>query len=291
MSAVVITKNPNTDQNRPEIYAYQDYKVFLRDLFHFMKISDVGFSLRRLATKAEISVGYLPTLMNTRRDITPKIIEKLLPHLGLDRTESAYFRILCTITESSTQEERIEALKKLQRFEKYSTLNPNEVLVSNYFSKWYYVVIREMANEPGFKPDPIWVQERLAFAVPLAEVAKTLEFLFKNQLIKFNPNGSFSSSGGHVACQGRIFRFILTHYYKQTFELAATAIDTVEREHRNMRSQTACLSPGQFQQAKKIMDQALEEIIKISGNHQPESSVYHFSSFAFPVSKPKGVKE
>jgi uncharacterized protein (TIGR02147 family) len=292
MSQELLKNSEVTEPGAPIIFSYQDYKTFLRDYFNFMKVSDPKFSIRKFAVKAEISSAYLPMILNTAQDISDNFVEKITPVLNLTRAEASYFRILCSIRDGSDPIQRDEAIAKLQRFHKFSKLNPKESLVSKHFSKWYYVAIREMANEPDFQFNPAWVQKRLNFPVPLSEVSKALEFLFKNHLIMIKSNGRFSSSDEHLVCEGNLFRFILTHFHKQFFELAAQAIDNTKRSSRNIRSHTVCLTPKQFEQAQEIMNQCIEAISKLSDHATDQSAVYHFLSLGFPLSKVRdGSKE
>ncbi|HEX4925931.1 MAG TPA: TIGR02147 family protein, partial [Bdellovibrionales bacterium] len=105
MGGHAFKKSDGQEHARPDIFVYKDYKTFLRDYLHYLKLSDAGFSIRKLAVAAGVSIGYVTTILKPDHDVTPKSVEKLLPHLRLDRAESAYFRILSSITSSSTQDE------------------------------------------------------------------------------------------------------------------------------------------------------------------------------------------
>jgi uncharacterized protein (TIGR02147 family) len=256
-----------------------------------MKCSDPEFSTRTLAAQAQISNGYISTILNTTQDISERAIEKIMPYLGLSETEAQCFRLLCKVTDSVDSDERIASLEKLQKYRRYSSLNPQETKVFNYFTKWYFIAIREMANMSSFRPDPKWIHEQLNFAVPLSEVVEALRFLIENRLIVFNNNGSFASAPDRIECDGKIYRFILTHYHKQFFELAVRSIDNTERENRNILGHTVCMSDEQFREAKQVLDDALEKIAAIT-NQETEASktVYHFNLVAFPLTKARGEK-
>ncbi|HEX4925309.1 MAG TPA: DUF4423 domain-containing protein, partial [Bdellovibrionales bacterium] len=157
-------------------------------------------------------------------------------------------------------------------------------LVTNYFSKWYHVAIREMANQPGFKLDSSWIQARLNFTVPISEISKAIEFLMQNKLIRVKPDGTFTAGDERLTCDGEVYRFVLTHFYKQSFELAGQSIDNTERQNRKMRSHTVSLSPEQFQKARDIVDRAVDELARLSDQPADGSSVYQFLLLGFPLS-------
>ena len=274
------------EYERPHIFAYQDYKAFLRDYFHYMKIGDPDFSTRSLAARAKISNGYISTVLNSKQEITGKALAKIIPHLKLDATETSYLKLLCKLSMSATQEERIEAVRKMQNYKEFAKVNPQEALVLNYFTKWYYIAIREMANLPDFQINAKWIHEKLNFAVPISEVSKALEFLIQNQLIRIRPDGSFASGEGRIECEGNIYRFILTHFHKQFFELAAQSIDNTSRDLRSIKSHTIALTAEQYQEAKKLMDAALEGIAKLVKSKDERGTIHHFMFLGFPLTKP-----
>lgn len=278
-------KKSNESYERPDVFSYNEYKVFLRDYFHFMKVRDPEFSTRKLAAQASISNGYFSSLLNSNADITTKALEKIIPILELSPSEAAYLRQLCKVTKSASQTERIQALEKLQSFKKYSKLNPEETKVFNYFSRWFYSAIREMADLPDFQPNPKWIHEKLNFSVPISEIVKALEFLIANKLIKFNKDGSFSSSPDLVECEGNVYRFVLTHYHKQYFDLAAESIDNTDREKRNIQSLTLPITPENFVEAKRMMDETIDKITKLNKKKEEKGDVYHFFLLSFPLTK------
>jgi uncharacterized protein (TIGR02147 family) len=285
MPAGAFKNNLATESERPQIFIYKNYKDFLRDYLHYLKLTDPNYSTRKFAHDAKISLGYLSTILNSEQHITQKAVEKILPCLKLTKIEASYFKILCTISESSSQDDRMKAVAKLKRFGKFTALNPEESLVSEYMSKWYYVAIREMANQPGFQANAIWIQEQLNFHVPVPEIAKALEFLIMNKLIRFKPDGGFEASGDRVKCEGNLFRFILTHFYKQVFDLAVDAIDNINRDERNIRGHTMCLTKSNYAKAKAAMDNALEEIAKLKNDPAEGSATYQFLLLGFPFVK------
>jgi uncharacterized protein (TIGR02147 family) len=280
---------PTQNLIRPDVFSYQDYKHFLRDYFHYRKLKDPEFSTRALATAAQISNGYLSTILNTSQQITEKALNKILPELGLLQTEESYLRLLCRISQVADHQDRADAVRKIKRYKKFAKLNPKESLVLNYFSKWYTPAIREMASLPEFQPNPKWIQENLSFMVPLSEIAKALEFLFEHKLIRFRADGRFESSGERIECEGNIHRLVLTQAYQQIFDLAGDSIDNIEREKRNLRAHMVSLSDESFAKARTIMDDALESIAKLDTQGAAEQT-YQFLLLGFPLSNVKRGK-
>src|SRR5271170_1658094 len=89
---------------RPDIFRYLDYRAFLKDLFQHLKKTRREFSIRSIATECQIASGYLPMVLAGRRNLSFGILERILPHLHLNRTEERFLENLVRLgSESSPQ--------------------------------------------------------------------------------------------------------------------------------------------------------------------------------------------
>ncbi len=267
----------------PDIFTYSEYRTFLKDLFASLKKSEKGFSIRKIANKAGISIGYISNIINANQSISDKVFEKLLPHLPLSLAERSYLKLLCTINDSENQVERLDALKRLQKFKTYQKINQRATTVFNYFTRWYCVAIRELAGIEGFQADPAWIQSHLCFHVSQIEIKKALQFLLENDLISKREDGTYQSTEQRIVCEGEAFSIALTQFHKQVFQLATEAIDKIPKEERNIRGHTFSISQENFGKMKGILDEALEKMAQLSSEDKKPDSVYHFSFIGFPM--------
>lgn len=262
----------------PEIYTYHDHLAFLRDWLAYRKASQPGFSLRTLAKEAGISAAYLPLVLAGKRTLTFKALQKLAPHLGLNRQERSYLEALVTLGTADSQTVRLDALEKMKRFGSYQKANPKEFEAYQYLTHWYYVAIREMVSLPGFEATPEWIQPRLKFNVPLAEIKAALEFLEKNGYLT-TPNKS-------IECVGGVYRVALTQFHHEVLDLAARSITDTPSEQRSIQGHTVALGSQQLDEARKILDEALKKIQSLSQSESTPDSVYHVELALFPLSLP-----
>ena len=63
-------------KERPDIFSYHDYRVFLKDWFEFRKQEGKGFSVRSVARDAKLGSGYLPMVLAGERNLSPKALAK-----------------------------------------------------------------------------------------------------------------------------------------------------------------------------------------------------------------------
>src|SRR6202012_1225833 len=135
---------------------------------------------RYLSRQAGLASGYLPMVLSGKRLITHKALRKLMPYIFLSASEQSYLENLLSLSTSDSHEVRVDAVERMRRFPRYQKNNPQDSKVFEYLTHWYYVAIREMALNTGFRPDPVWIQENLRFPVPLHEIKHALEFLLEN---------------------------------------------------------------------------------------------------------------
>ena len=79
----------------PDIFAYDDYRAFLRDFYASKKGQKRGFSLRAFSRKAGLtSSNYLKLVMDGDRNLSASMAERFADACGLREREQAYPRTL-----------------------------------------------------------------------------------------------------------------------------------------------------------------------------------------------------
>jgi uncharacterized protein (TIGR02147 family) len=271
---------------RPDVFAYHDYKSYLRDWIAYRKATEHGFSIRELATRGKFAVGYLSSVISGTRHISLKTFQKLLPVLGLEDTEGAFLENMVKFATAETQEIRLIALERMNSFGSYQRKNPNEARMVRYMSHWINVAIREMSTMPDFKADPAWIQSQLRMNVSQLEVGQALDFLTSNGFIRIREDGTIEQSESHLECAGEVFRDSLVQYHRQMFMLATQSVDNARGTERNLVGHTISIDPEQYDVARKILDDALTKIQTLPGlAPAAKPMVYHVELALFPITK------
>ena len=98
----VVSKN-----HRPSIFEYEDYRVFLGDLYSFYKVDKSYFSYRYFSKKAGFSSpNVLKLVIQGERNLTATSIEKFSRALKLTKSEDEFFAYLVQFNQANTEEER-----------------------------------------------------------------------------------------------------------------------------------------------------------------------------------------
>lgn len=278
-------KKVRTSVEKPEVFRYHDYQVFLKDWLAYCKASQSGFSLRSLAKQAGLAAGYLPMLLSGKRPLTGKGLAKIAPFLGLNASERSFLEQLVILGTSDSHEARVDALERMKRFQAYQKNNPRETETYEYLTHWYYVAIREMAALPGFNLDPEWIQAQLAAPVSLKEIKDAVSFLIKNGFLKLGPDNSISPPDKALDCSRGVYRIALSKYHREIFELAAKSIENVPNTERNIQGHSFALNAENYSKAQEIVEEAIRKVQLLGEAEKTGDTVYHLEVALFPMTQ------
>jgi hypothetical protein, TIGR02147 len=270
---------------KPVVYHYHDYRKFLKEWFAFLQASDADLSLRKVSEKAGLAVGLLPMVLSGKRNLSDKALESLKKQLKLKTDELAYLKYMIELNDSDDREEKLELVKKMQKFQSYEEGNSKELETYKYLTKWHYVAIREMIALDDFKNEIDWIQERLSFPVSPKEIDDALEFLLAHNFIQKAGKGKYKVQDKLLDCSEGIYRLSLGEFYKQIYVLAVEAIDKVPRTERLLLGHTLAVSDTAYEKISEILNEALSKVVEIEKNDLKKDRVYQVSFAAFPLTK------
>lgn len=267
-----------TRPDKPDIFKYQDSRVYLADLFSWYKQNKV--SLRSLAKKLNVSPTLLTLIAQGKRQLTEENIGLWAGVLGWNEQEVSWLKHLIVL-EFDGPENKKEALESLAKFKAFQEHSSREILTYKYLKKWWNVAIREMSQLADFQENAEWIQERLLFTVSLKEIRKSLEFLNKHRLLaKF---GEFRL----LDCQGDIYKLSLSDFHQQILEKAVESIYKVSSKDRHILGHTMAMPKDQLPELKRILDETLERIAGLNSNFKTETEIFHISLLGFPLTEKK----
>lgn len=177
---------------KPDIFDYEDFRLYLADFYSYKKAQGVGFSYRLFAKKCGFSSpNFLKLVIDAKRNLSPDSTEKFLTILEFDNDRAEYFRRLVEFCQSKDDEQRALSLQAMQKLKPYSNQRQVDEDHFQYMSHWLNPVIREMALKNDFKDDPYWISRKLTGRASIGEIRESLDFLKKAKFIEKMADGSF----------------------------------------------------------------------------------------------------
>jgi uncharacterized protein (TIGR02147 family) len=267
----------------PSIFAYSDYRAFMRDAFAEKKAS-CRFSWREFAKRAGYaSPVFLKLVAEGKSSLSEEGIERVGLALGLTDKEQEFFRLLVSFTH---EEGNAQKQKLFNEMRKIAALCKGQVVEANlydYYKEWYHSVIRELAQNVSSENE---ISKLLVPKIPLPRVRASLALLLKLGLLERDSNGKYRQTSKHLTTGENISSMAVRKHHENMGALAVVAMEEVAREERDISGITMGLSKTGFEAIKAELASFRRRIKEIAvQSESEEESVYRINLQLFPLSK------
>ena len=172
--------------SRPNIFSFIDHRQYLRAWHDWQRVSHprAGFSYAQWGKKAGLTKSGIHSLLHTERVPVMKTREAIAGSMDLSPEERNFLLTLFDLAAATSWEERSRRLTKIFATPRFQGALLMEGQTLRYLTRWYYVVIREMATSDDFVADPRVIQRRLVFQVPRLAIEGALTDLLALGLLE-----------------------------------------------------------------------------------------------------------
>lgn len=283
-------KTGKTDRpkaERPDVFRYHDYRQYLKDWVAYRRSVEKGFSTRKLAQLAALTPGFLSLVFSGDRALSANALAKLMPVLGLGKSERSFLEAMHLLGTSDSHEVRLDALNRMGGFAKYAANHLPEAETYQYLTHWYHVAIRELATDPAFKADPEWIRERLRVKVPASKIQEALDFLLQHQYLTVDADGRVRPPEKNIEGVGGVYRISLAQFHRQMFRLAEESLENARDTERNVMGHTFTISQAKVAEVREVINAAVKKVQAIAEapDTEKKENVYHLELALFPLTK------
>jgi len=272
---------------KPDIFAYNNHRVFLKDMYDFLKKSNRGFSYRVFARMAGIkSFNYLKLVIDGQRNLTQKMIHAFAKALRLNRAEEDFFSNLVWLNQSKDTASKNEFFSRLSKVRRYRQIKELEADQYEYFSKWYIAAIRELILLPDFREDPHWISDRFKRLVSPAQVEAAIECLLRLGFVERSSSGELRSVSGNVASAPEVQSLALYAFHEQMIQQGLEALRNIEPDSRDISSITLALTTEELKAIKKMILQFRRRTLSHFETERPKGcQIFQLNLQLFPLSE------
>jgi uncharacterized protein (TIGR02147 family) len=248
----------------------KDFKSLLQEELLVRCRKNPSYSLRSFAKYLDISHSALTEMLNGKRKITPKSMEKLGLVLGLSIEEIVNFQK--TIRENQSE--------NLKQKASYQQLTIDQFAI---ISDWTHYAILELIKIKNFPHTAHHIAKALGITKSESNIA--IERLQRIGLLECNDEGKFFeiNNGFATNISGNLTSAGSKKLQKQILEQSIQALMTLPIEERNHTSMTMAIDPKLLPEAIlriRKFRRELSEFLETEGN---PSEVYQFSLSLFPI--------
>jgi uncharacterized protein (TIGR02147 family) len=160
-----------------DVFAYTDFRAFLRDWLAAARATDPKVSHRWFARRlGSTNPSSLSHVIEGRRPIGPERVEAFVAALELHGDEAEYFRALVDESNAATPAASSAAYARVAELR---SIHASEDLVSRdafaFLASWLVPAVYEMSRLPTFRADPDWIAARLVPSATVEDVRHALE--------------------------------------------------------------------------------------------------------------------
>ncbi len=269
-----------------DVFAYLDYRAYLRDLYVEQKERGRGFSYRVFSRWAGLrSPNYLKMVIDGERNLTQDMAKRFAAACGLKSDAAEFFADLVAFNQAKTPAARTKHYKKLTGFKKYREAHQLELAQERYHSKWYLPAIRELAARSDFSEDPKWIVARIRPAITAAQAKRAVATLLELGLLtRDEASGRVAQSEPLVSTGPETTGIHVMAYHRAMLERASASMDEFAREERDISSLTLCLGADGLSRIKQRLQRFRRELLELSALEDDPRQVVQINLQLFPLS-------
>lgn len=267
------------------IYNYTNYRLFLKEYYEERKALE-GYTYRDFSKETGMnSSSWLMHLIRGTKNLSEDTTARIAKALHFNRHETEYFDLIVRFTQSEQSEAKnfffnkiIDLKKKL----KIIRINEEQY---EYYTKWYYPVIRSLVSKVDWNNDYGVLAKKLLPPITQSEAKKSVALLEKLGFIEKDAEGKWAQKNDVISTGDEVMSLNIVNYHKQVTRLAENAFDRSSKELRDISSLTMGINRDDVSAIKAKIQQFRKEIMEIARASDNADRVYQLNFHFFPVSK------
>lgn len=268
------------------IFAYTDYRLFLKDLFAFKKSQNKSYSLKIVADRAGFKArDYFLRVMNGTRNLSQSGCFKLSEALQLSGKEADYFTNMVAFNQAETAREKEFFYLKMAEIGKYGKQQKIRNDQFEYFSEWYYSALRSLLPVVNFNDDFTAIGKFLSPQLSGSQVEKAVNVLIALQLLEKTGDGSYKVTSSQLTAGDAVKSVAMMRFHKQSLDLARRTLDTCKSDERDISGVTMSLSRNAFEKIKEEIALFRKKVMLVAESDSHEDQVFQLNLQLFPLSK------
>lgn len=266
------------------VFAYTDYRKFLKDTFDEMKASAARTSYRAIAAQAGINAGNLVKILKGERNLTLASALKLYDVCKMCKKEKEYFQNMLLFCQAKNHVEKKRYFENMLSF-KQSKARIVDADQYEFYDKWYYTAVREtLAFYPFNGENSAALGKLITPTVSEEEVTKAIDLLLSLGLIDKDEAGFYKRKDALLSSGTSARSVELNNYIIGSMALAQQAIGRGDGP-MNLSSVAITMTEEDFKKVEEEIRSFRRTIMDLAARSQAPNRVWQVSIQAFPLTK------
>jgi uncharacterized protein (TIGR02147 family) len=280
------------DDRMNPIYEYIDYRKYLKDFYEESKAAKKYFSYRFFAQRAGLNAPILlKMVIDGKRNLSRKTIEKFIAGVGLKDKEAVYFRNLVLFNQAKSSMEKQEYYRVLRSLSKMVPQHIIEDDGFDYFDKWYFSAVREGVCQYRYRDD--WQRIALSVEPPITpeQAREAVAWLLKHGLLKRKKNGDYVQEHKAISTRSEVKSIVVRNFNRKMLQIAERSLDAVPVTRRYATGVTVGLSREAYDIIVAEIEAFRDRIVRIVNALEENDRVYQVGIQLFPLMRNPNHKD
>ena len=250
--------------NLPNVYAYLDYRVFLRDWFDARKREDDSYSYAAFAKDGGCSKSALANVLSGARNPRSGTLDAFARAMGLSPSERNYLGLLVELAAAQDVQTRQAVMSRILAKEQYKQVrlaeSEPEAAVFRYLEHWYLPATRELAMLPEFRADAAWVASMLQPPISEDQAAEALDTLFELDFLRWKDDGGVEPRDVRFGTEPETNHAAVMRFYQQEIPELLRKLRGDVPDEQHLGTLTVCLDPELMPELKARLTNLVQQI-------------------------------
>lgn len=266
------------------IFAYTDYRAWLRELFEELKRTKPFFSFRYAAAKTGVDASNLAKILAGKRHMARKAVPAFARLAELGRKESEYLDLLLRFGRSRSEKASREIFQRI-----LSLQEPSGVRLAadqlEFYSRWHHTALFALLDCVPFRgKGHAELAQRLRPPLPVRELKESLALLERLGLVREDADGRLVPVPKVLTSGEKWQAMAIRQFQEETLRLAGRALADMPREERDISTLTFSIRRQDLQAAREITREYRKAMMKLAEASSPAEQVFQLNIQFFPLS-------
>lgn len=271
----------------PDLFAYDDYRAYLRAHYEHRRSLRSTFSYRFMASRLDMDAGQLAHILQGRLHLPQRVLPAMLKLCRFGSLESAFFEELLRLARAKTDEERARCRERLDALRSVAPRELDEGS-AGFYGHWRHAAVRSLAGVVRARN----AQGLGALCDPPSspsESEASVRLLEGLGLLVRDPEGFLKPAQPHLTAGPQVPREDLVRWHAQVLELASRSVERFGPADREVATITAALSEDDFATVRGWIADFRRQVQALAGAVSDPDRVLQVCVQCFPVARiPKG---
>jgi uncharacterized protein (TIGR02147 family) len=265
-----------------KVFAYLDYRAFLRETHEELQAEDPSVSLRAFAARFPIDPGQLVRILKGKNHLSAKFVPVVAQIAGMDDRAAAYFEELLHLAASQELEEQERSRERLLALRGVATRS----LVASqaeYYTHWQHSIVRALLGLGPYLGSPGELGQLSLPTLLGQEVETSLCLLTQLGLVIQDDTGAWRLTDDHLVPGADVPVQTLRGLHLQMMDLAQSALERIPPAQRDFSALTLSLDASGLERIRELSRDLRRRIQTLVESTTQADHIYQLNLQAFPV--------